>query len=325
MAQRRVVPVEDLSAAIVSHEADGYRLRTISPADEPRWADLDGPGLEGTDPVRLDRTATTEHTIDDAPQPLTIPELVSELVVSRAIDADHGEGRAGMRYRDLIPTRLGGRFIASHISIPGAGPVADYVHHHDIRFQLIFCHAGWVEVVYEDQGESFVMRPGDCVIQPPGIRHRVLASGDDLEVVEIGCPAEHDTHREHELELPNGAGDPERAWGDQQFIRHVCADATWGDSPRVGWEWQRFGINAATDGLAEGRLARTAGPTEPWALATHELEFAFIFCRRGELRFVTDTEEIRLAPGDSVSVPPGLFHAFGTADAAEMLVVTLPG
>ena len=201
--ERAVIPVDDLGAAIERFEAEGYRLVTISPADDPRIADLDGPDRR----VRLDRTASEAAVIVVEDGPLHIPALTPELVVSRAEAADHGSGRAGMRYRDLIPSRLGGRFIASHIAIPGGGPVPDYVHHHDIRFQLIFCHAGWVEVVYEDQGEPFVMRPGDCVIQPPHIRHRVLASGDDLEVVEIGCPAEHDTHRDHELTLPTDGAD----------------------------------------------------------------------------------------------------------------------
>ena len=30
---------------------------------------------------------------------------------------------------------------------------------------MIFVRAGWVRVVYEDAGPSFVMRPGDCVLQ----------------------------------------------------------------------------------------------------------------------------------------------------------------
>ena len=55
------------------------------------------------------------------------------------------DGRAGMTYRDLIPSRLGGRFIASHITIPNGGPVADWVHFHKIRFQIIFCRRGWVQ------------------------------------------------------------------------------------------------------------------------------------------------------------------------------------
>ena len=75
-----------------------------------------------------------------------------------------------MYYRDLIPGRYGGRFIASHIRIPAGGPVPDYVHHHSVEFQLIFCVNGWVRVAYEDQGEPMVLNPGDCFLQPPHIR-----------------------------------------------------------------------------------------------------------------------------------------------------------
>ena len=105
----------------------------------------------------------------------------------------------------------------------------------------------------------------------------------------------------------------------------MSADAPWESSPRDGWEWQRFGIAAATGGLAEARLARTPGPVEPWDLAVHELEFAFVFCRRGSLRFVTEDGETTLVAGDAITIPAGLLHAFGTLDAAQMLVVTLPG
>ena len=69
-----------------------------------------------------------------------------------------------MLYRDLIPSRLGGRYIASHISIPGGGPVADWVHYHRVALQMIFVRRGWVRVVYEDQGEPFVMNEGDLVL-----------------------------------------------------------------------------------------------------------------------------------------------------------------
>ena len=78
-------------------------------------------------------------------------------------DGDWVCGRAGMLYRDLIPCRLGGRFIASHIRIPSGGSVPDYVHYHKVRFQMIYCYKGWVRVVYEDQGPDFILYPGDCV------------------------------------------------------------------------------------------------------------------------------------------------------------------
>ena len=54
-----------------------------------------------------------------------MPPLAPQFVLTRAGEGPGpGEGRAGMLYRDLIPGRLGGRFIASHISIPEGGPVA---------------------------------------------------------------------------------------------------------------------------------------------------------------------------------------------------------
>lgn len=317
--ERAVIPVDDLGAAIERFEAEGYRLVTISPADGPRTADMDGPERS----VRLDVTATEASVITVEPQPLTIPELVPGLVISRAADAEHGTGRAGMQYRDLIPSRLGGRFIASHIAIPEGGPVPDYVHHHAIRFQLIFCNAGWVKVVYEDQGEPFVMYPGDCVIQPPHIRHRVLESSDELEVVEIGCPAEHDTHREHELDLPNGLGDPAREWGGQRFVRHVDGDQDWEPWRQDGWIAQPFGIAAATDGLAEGRLVRPQA-CERGDLVTHDGEFDFLFVRSGEVVFVDESGETALGPGDSIVVPAGHAHRL-VAESAELLEVALPG
>jgi quercetin dioxygenase-like cupin family protein len=73
-----------------------------------------------------------------------------------------------------VPDRLGGAVIASHIRIPDGGPVPDMVHFHKVGFQLIFCINGWVDVVYEDQGGPIRLRAGDCFIQPPEIRHRVL-------------------------------------------------------------------------------------------------------------------------------------------------------
>ena len=132
-----------------------------------------------------------------------------------------GAGRAGMGYRDLIPSRLGGRFIASHIRIDEAGPVPDYAHYHHIRFQMIFCRSGWVRVVYEDQGEPFILNAGDCVTQPPQIRHRVLEASDGLQVIEIGVPAEHITAIEHEMDLPNETVDRERRFFHRLGQRRV--------------------------------------------------------------------------------------------------------
>ena len=112
-----------------------------------------------------------------------------EFVVRRLVDqAPWIIGRAGMHYRDLIPNRLGGSIIASHIRIPDGGPVPDTVHYHTVGFQLIFCYRGWVDLVYEDQGEPFRLFAGNCVIQPPEIRHKVLYAAIILKLSKLVCP-----------------------------------------------------------------------------------------------------------------------------------------
>src|SRR5207237_2474361 len=153
------------------------------------------------------------------------PPCRPEFVLTHAA-ATSGQGRAGMLYRDLIPGRCGGRYIASQITIPDGGPVADWVHFHRVALQMIIVRRGWVRVVYEDQGEPFVMREGDLVLQPPLISHRVLESSPGLEVVEISAPALHETFADHELKLPNGER-PGRMFGRQRFLRHIAADTPW--------------------------------------------------------------------------------------------------
>ena len=159
-----------------------------------------------------------------------------------------------MRYRDLIPGRFGGRYIASLIEIPDGGEVPDYVHFHDVRFQMIFCAAGWVRVVYEDQGEPFMLEAGDCVLQPPGIRHRVLEASPGLEVIEVSAPAEHVTHRDHDLVLPNGVAPASRRYRGQRFVRHVAADAELGAWRGGPLRCRDTGIADATDGAARVRV-----------------------------------------------------------------------
>jgi quercetin dioxygenase-like cupin family protein len=346
-----VLPCPDLAATLPFFLEDlGMRVVTIWPADHPRYAVVAGhgvrlaldPGVAGApglvrlrcgDPDavaggRRTLTAPNGTTIElvDADPPVVIPPLRTGLVVSRAADSgEAGAGRAGMRYRDLIPDRHGGRFIASHIAIPEGGPVPDYVHFHKVRFQMIYCRTGWVKVVYEDQGEPFVLHAGDCVLQPPRIRHRVLEASAGLEVVEVACPAEHETHADADLPLPNGHCDPARDFDGQRFVRHVAADATWTPWRLDGFEARELGISAATAGLAGVRVARRIGDA-PCADWSHEGELLFLFVLDGSVvvRAAGHGDE-RLVAGDSVSVPPGLVHSLADAsDELALLEVTLP-
>jgi len=239
-----VIKCADLDTAVEYYAGQrGFLLHSIFPADDPQVITMLRDGLQ----LQLERVP---H------EPLAAGEW--------------RVGRAGMRYRDLLADRCGGRIIASHIRIPGAGPVPDYVHYHDIELQLIYCHAGWVKVVYEDQGEPFVLRCGDAALQPPLIRHRVLESGDDLEVIEVTVPAEHRTFVDHELSLPTAATAPDRRWSDQRFVHHVAAAATWKPWRDTDWQARDLGIAAAAIHILRPTGNDTAGTRMHLALPDAE-------------------------------------------------------
>jgi quercetin dioxygenase-like cupin family protein len=346
-----MIACNDINAALAFYvDRLGFRVDSIFPADDPEVAVLRGYGLR----LRLDPDAppspatlrisctdlpalggagrlvapdgTTVDIVDGDP-PLTLPPMQQSFVLERASDdAGWTVGRADMRYRDLIPDRQGGRFIASHIEIPTAGPVSDYVHFHKIRFQMIFCYRGWVRLVYEDQGEPFVLRAGDCVLQPPRIRHRVLESSEGLEVVEITCPAHHETFADAEMTLPTGADIPERDYGGQRFVLHLADDASWTETTD-GFLRRRFGFTEATDGLAEASvLCSAAGANETSAQRTHDGEFLFLFVLDGEVTLRRDSEpDERLRPGDSFTMPAHeSFALVDRSDDLELLEVGLP-
>ena len=316
--QPRAVVCEDLDAAIARYAESGYRLDMIMPADSPRIALVSKDGVAVRLEVRADREA-----------PVATSESSHGFAIARA-DASEAwlVGRVGMRYRDLIPYRLGGRCMASQIRIPDAGPVPDYVHYHKVGFQMIYCKSGWVRVVYEDQGPPFVMRAGDCVLQPPTIRHRVLESSPGLEVVEIGCPAEHETWREHELELPTAQIRPERRFGGQRFVRHVASDAPWQRGRPEGHEYRDIGIFDATDGLADVRVVRlgSAAHTSAAELTSRmrETDFVFVLPFEGELRIASPKHGAHtLVAGDACTIDGAADFVLEAGRPCELLAVAV--
>lgn len=307
----------------------GFQMDRISPADDPTSAIVSGHGVSlcldptiehltttlqiesGVAPSVVAPNGVTVEFVDPAVDRYELPELAGELVISTASDdASWVTGRAGMRYRDLIPSRLGGRYIASNIEVCDGGPVPDLVHHHAIRFQMIFVEHGWVDVVYEGQGPPFRMEAGDCVLQPPHIRHRVLESSAGARVVEIGCPAAHDTFFDYDLELPTPNLQPDRDFGGQRFVRHQANEVPWTESIHPGFEVQTTDIEHATDGLASVRVLRNTGQqsTGTTSPSRHDGEFWFVFVLSGSASFSVDgaPSSSPLQAGDSVAVPAGL-------------------
>lgn len=366
-----LLPSQQFQADIDFFLAWGFRLDQIFPADDPQIARMSGYGIHLCIDRNLACSAPTLRLPDDAGQPenetimfktapngtnivlgdtaQTLPTTINkQLEISSTTDKNSPvAGRAGMLYRDLIPSRLGGQIIASHISIPEGGPVADMVHYHVIEFQLIYCYRGWVKVVYEDQGEPFTLRPGDCVTQPPGIRHRVLESSDQLEVIEIGIPALHMTNFDHDIELPTNTYRPERDFGGQLFCHHIANDTPWRVATDPRFLERCTGVHIASRGVANVKALRPdeSKPTDEDDINAiywyhQQADIVFYFVMEGELTLTTKNklaqstvhvEETRVkeAPvkethqfdaGDSIVIPAGQDYCFHQFSADLMLL-----
>jgi mannose-6-phosphate isomerase-like protein (cupin superfamily) len=256
---------------------------------------------------------------------IAIDSTERRFTISRLRDAneDWYVGRAGMQYRDLIPGRLGGRLIASHIRILEGGETQDYVHYHKALFQVIYCKTGWARVVYEDQGPPFWLEAGDCVLQPPEIRHCVLESSAGLEVVEIASPAEYETRADNEMKLPAREVLPERLFGGQRFLRHRAQEATWGAWRLDGFEASDTGVAAATNGLAALRVVKANSAITAMAKG-HAGEFLFLFILQGEIGIDSREENHLFQAGDSCVIPAGVDYTLRTGAGLEMFEVSLP-
>ncbi len=329
----------------------GMQLEMIFPADDPRVAVLSGHGIR----IRIEKDAPeqpgTIRLLTDAPEnigngkselvapngtrievaPLSLsvdqPETIHEFTARHFRDnAPWVIGRAGMNYRDLVPSRLGGAIIASHIRIPGGGVIPDITHYHTVGFQLIFCYKGWVDVAYEDQGDELMrLTAGDCVIQPPEIRHRVCLASPDIEVIEIGVPAEHITTIDPDMIIPNGFGNPDREWQGQKFVHHVKDEAEWQDFRIPGFSCRETGINAGTKGVASIQVAKYIGGDVP--ASSHDTDILFYFVMEGSMTLESEGHAPhKLETGDAFVVPPETVTRYCQCSKdLELLEASLPG
>ncbi|WP_282047676.1 cupin domain-containing protein [Roseibium album] len=344
------LPTEDLSKDLPFFtKVLKMRLDMIYPADSPEIAVLSGHGLririekgaqEKPGTIRIltddpDEFAAGERVlvapngtrieIDELNPPLVLPETRHAFVVRRLADqAPWVIGRAGMEYRDLVPTRLGGAMIASHIRVPD-GPVPDMVHFHKVGFQLIFCVRGWVDVLYEDQGDVRRLTAGDCFIQPPEIRHRVMHAADGIEVIEIGVPAEHVTEIDHEMTLPTPFERPDREWQGQKFVHNLARGSTFEPFRIPGFEVRDTSISDNTRGVASVMVARATGEASPWT--RHDCDILFNFVLAGEMTLEGEGKDpYRLSAGDAFVIPPDMATRYtGATTDLELLEVSLPG
>jgi quercetin dioxygenase-like cupin family protein len=331
------VPANPLDATVEFLERLGFRLEEVAPADDPAEALMTGHALR----LRLDRSyrgglelvipaggmlAPGRHVGPvglvvevTAPGELHIPPSAPAFVHTRLAETPFHPGRAGLLYRDLLPSRLGGRWIASHVRVARGGPVDDRVHHHRVRLQLIYCLSGEAEVVYQDQGPAFAFRAGDLVLQPPGLRHRVLAASAGFEVVELASPAWHPTLIDQEMVLPSPERAPDRAREGQRFV-HAVADGCARQLLATGVTARDLGLHRPSGGLATARTLLFDGPGSVELGEAEDLKFLFVSAGTGSIDGPT---RATLAAGDAVALPPGPFVLTGSP-GLEVLEVTSP-
>ena len=102
--------------------------------------------------------------------------------------------RSYFEYRDLgIRDATGGEVVAHVIrAVDGANATGEW-HTHDCTFQMYYVLKGSITFEYEGQPGQTTARAGDCVLQPPGIRHREIEHSSDLELIEVVSPADFGT------------------------------------------------------------------------------------------------------------------------------------
>lgn len=329
------IPCHDVAGEVDFFVSHGWRVVDVYPADDPRRVRLEGHELNVVVVKGESRGMTIEalgvsRAIDPSPNgtrlvapppAFVVRTLVSSPSVSRSAENEAWNvGRAGMHYRDLVPDRQGGAVIASHIRIPTGGPVPDYPHFHEVIFQLIFVHRGWVRLAYESQGEPFVLRAGECVIQPPRIRHRVLESSDDLHVVEVGYPADHITIADHDFDFRSSPVDPSRTWDGQSFVRHT-REGELQQRSESGALWSDTGIAAATNGRADVRIVRTSAD-DSWTIGpVPPKNFVLAFVLDGTI--ACDDVSNVLEDGDAIVVAVGSSRTFAGRSHGTLLEVRI--
>ena len=189
------------------------------------------------------------------------------------------------------------------------------VHFHTIGFQLIYCYKGWVKLVYEDQGEPFILNEGDCVNQPPQIRHQVLEASDNLEVIEIGIPAVHMTTIDHEMKLPNDEINLDRIFKGQKFRRFIKDENDWEKTATNGLQKLSTQMEDYTGNIANINVFKTDLNTLENLSTTSDINFFFIL--KGKCIINSNLQAEKLSIGDAFVLPKN--SAYSLTECSEKL------
>ena len=130
----------------------------------------------------------------------------------------------------------------------------------------------------------------------------MLECSDELEVIEVGSPAEHTTCVEHDLELPNDHIDRERDFSGQRFARHQASGAVLQEWSVAGFDARDTGIAAASREAIGVRVVRPAADDAEGELS-HGDNRRFWFILRGALTLSRGGETHRLEMDGACVLP----------------------
>ena len=143
------------------------------------------------------RTATTPRT-STAAAPLSTAAKARARGFSVSRAADGGFKQRGLRayfeYRDLGIVKASQGKVVAHVirARPEKAPHGAW-HTHSCNLQFVYVLKGWLRFEYEGVGK-FLMKAGDCFVQPPNIVHREIAHSKNMELIEIVAPANFGSH-----------------------------------------------------------------------------------------------------------------------------------
>jgi quercetin dioxygenase-like cupin family protein len=311
-----------------------FRIAMISPADDPDYAVLTREQFT----IALDKKAESPPLLIEIPvedQSLVGTNLVGpngtrvnyvlanrnykqrenrEPIINLSLseNADWVHGRAGMSYRSLIGAH-NEMLIASQIRIEGSGKVKDWVHYHDVSFQTLICINGAAKLVYEDQGEPFLFEKGDYILQPPGIRHQVLESFNDLEVVEFTSPSDHATFSDFGMKLPNSVEKEQRYFLGQHFSHsssESCEEMVYQKSDSLNVYMTPIAAASGNIGWVNkicGHKGSEKKLTPSFEISENKLSFIMWFVTDGSAEIEVGGRKETFKTGDAISYPYG-FH-----------------
>lgn len=153
----------------------------------------------------------------------------------------------------------------------------------------------------------------------------MLYASDNIEVIEIGVPAEHMTTIDHQMTLPNGPANPARQFRGQRFVHHTADKAHWTPFRIPGFKSRDTTIARNTQNVAGVHVVKPDMGETVWS--RHDSDILFTFVLEGRMTLEGEGRApYGLVAGDAFVIPPHMAVRYSDPSAdLELLEVSLPG